>query len=108
MSDFKTKSELIGNNEEMLLERGHPRRTPGHLFGIIYQKFSSLALAVQDSMLLLCPLLQGSRAGQETLSHQPQTISLLADHFPPLLHSNQPITHPPSCQKRSSVQVRRW
>lgn len=42
MSDFKPNSELIGNNEEMLLERGHPRRTPGHLFGIIYQKFGNL------------------------------------------------------------------
>lgn len=39
MSDFETNSELIGGNEEMLLERGHPRRTPGHLFAVLLQCF---------------------------------------------------------------------
>lgn len=79
---------------------------PGELQVICLEAFlqslatflNNLALAAQDSILLLCPLLPGSRAGQETLSHRlPEDAKCLPACKPlPTTPTQQVTHHPPS------------
>lgn len=100
MSNFKTNSELIGRNKEMVLERKHPRRIPSHFFGSISWKslaafFNNLALAEQDSTVLLCSPLPGRRAGQETLSQLPEDAKYLLA-CKPLPTASATLLHQPT------------